>query len=126
MLNNSFVSTRRPIIYATMLCCVFPPCKILTDIRTFHSLLCSSLPSKTKWVPSPDLIVGNDLTPTQPFPGAENMIACGSRHRETVFHLKEYNTMFMHERLYWVFSVSVPPEIAPDVDGICLMIYSLL
>lgn len=110
-------------------CFVFPPCKILRAIRISHSLLCSSLPSKPKWMPSTDLMGGTGLTPTQLFPRAGSMIACGSRHEETAFCLKEYNTMVMlhmHERLYWVVRVSVPPEVAPDVDGICLMICSIL
>lgn len=42
------------------------------------------------------------------------------------FCLKEYNTMFMHKKLYWVASASLSPEIAPEVDGICLMICSVL
>lgn len=71
-------------------------------------------------MPSTDLTDGTDLTATQPFPRTGSIIA------QPFLFLKEYNTMFTHVKLYWVVSVSVPPEPAPDVDGICLMFSSVL
>lgn len=75
-------------------------------------------------MPSTDLTDGTDLTATQAFPRTGSIIA--QPWGNSVFFLKEYNTMFMHVKLYWVVSVSVPPELAPDVDGICLMFSSVL